>query len=331
MEDQTRSVYKLVRSGDVLELFEYENAVQYGKRADSVRKVPTVRLANDITTMEKRSDNVFHARQNLWRLILANSIAFSNEKGDVIQPYMVTFTFADNVLDRSYAVACFTKAVAACNRIRARSGGTSLRYVAVIEKQSRGAYHIHCVVFNLYECNNSVGSSSWNRRLSYVRDHLFSIGWPYGWVDVSSLRDVEASAHYVAKYLTKQDVPLGKRSFFSSRGLLRPVVERDEEVIERYLSTTDVVFLREKRYTSVRAGVVYLTVIKLYDNKREIGVCSRRTSDSEVGSIVSVSVFAASFDRFGGSKALRASRFFHRGSQVENRERSDREFALLCE
>jgi len=89
-----------------------------------------------------------------------------------------------------------------------------IKYVAVPEKQERGAWHFHIVTFNL----------------DYIDSKLLAEIWGHGFIKINAVDDVKDLGCYVSKYLTKQVVMFfqGKR-YLCSKGLLRPKVYLEDK------------------------------------------------------------------------------------------------------
>lgn len=78
----------------------------------------------------------------------------------------VTLTFKENVIDRKYANLEFIKFI---KRLRTRFQG--VQYVAVIEKQKRGAIHFHVVIYNL----------------PYIKKDELQRIWRHGFVQINQI------------------------------------------------------------------------------------------------------------------------------------------------
>lgn len=116
----------------------------------------------------------------------------------------VTLTFRENVTDYDTAVAefkAFTK--------RLRRAFDSLRYIATVETQQRGAYHFHALV-NVASLQDGL-------------DFLLPC-WHNGSADVKLVTDVKSTVLYMTKDFTKQNRshPLfNRRCYFVSQGLTK--------------------------------------------------------------------------------------------------------------
>ena len=209
---------KIIRAGNVIELYEYEKEVRTGK--DSYMDKPVGRKGKrreglewiDKETREKnRADALQRAKKTLRRLINANVDAWG-EKAKFF-----TLTFRENVQDIKYANSEFKKFRQRLSRhIFGRNEPNGLRYVAVIEFQERGAIHYHMVTFNM----------------PYVPHADLERIWGHGFIKINAIDDVDNVGAYVTKYMTKDndDERLkGEKCYFSSRGLIKPV----EEIIKK--------------------------------------------------------------------------------------------------
>lgn len=128
---------------------------------------------------------------------------------------MLTLTYAENMQDREKAYSDFDKFL----RRYKKETGESLEYIAVIEKQKRGAIHFH------------VGINK------YINNHLFEKIWPHGFIRINKKaqyiqggkfkKNVVAIALYLSKYMSKDIAQQGINSkrYSSSRGIAKPVVK----------------------------------------------------------------------------------------------------------
>jgi len=155
----------------------------------------------------RREDSLYRARESVY--LLANA----NIRQD-IKPLFCTLTFKKNETDLSRANADFRNFI---KRLQ-RYSRTNLLYLTVPEQQKRGAWHYHVLFFNL----------------SYIPVLQFKKIWSHGYVDMQ-LAKINDSAAYLTKYFTKAylQVPPGRRAYFTSRNLLRPITTHDNIEIEQ--------------------------------------------------------------------------------------------------
>jgi hypothetical protein len=239
--------FKVVVSGHVVEVWEFEQGVVTGKKGDkfnwddNLYDPETGEILYPFDLEQKRIDdagkessydpevarrsNARRAKNELRRLILAN---FSNGSK------FVTLTF------RNGAVKDVTN-VAECNGAfdkfmkRLRREYKDFRFARVIEFQDsngRGAVHYHV----LFE------------GLPYVKfDELAAI-WGNGFIGINRIDHVDNVGAYVLKYMVKDmdDHRLfQKKAYSTSHNLVRPIVlygAEAEEIIEKYLANKKAVF-----------------------------------------------------------------------------------------
>jgi len=133
---------------------------------------------------------------------------------------------------------------------------TKLLYVAVPEFQKRGAVHYHIIFFNL----------PFLRNIHPVMQKLWGQGFIFG----KTINDLNHLANYVCKYIQKgfddKHSKYSKR-YFSSRGLKRPYVIRDEGQVEYILASIDPskCEVEEKEFTTTQGIKVKQKVLRFPD------------------------------------------------------------------
>lgn len=195
--------HKAIISGNVIEIYDYENTIKTGK--DAEREHNNGRRGNSIVEswewetekkQKNRADSLTKAKQTLRRTINANVHAWGEK------PKFLTLTYENNFQDVAESNKNFKKFIMRLNYHLE----IKLKYSAVVEFQKRGAVHYHVVLYNL----------------PYVEaDHLADI-WGHGFIKVNEIDEVDNVGAYVTKYMTKEnDDPrlAGRKCHFSSRGL----------------------------------------------------------------------------------------------------------------
>jgi hypothetical protein len=171
----------------------------------------------------KREDNIKRAVANVRRLVQCN------QEDQKEKPKFLTLTYAENIQELSKTNPDFTLFT---QRIRETYG--DMQYIAVPEFQERGAVHYHALYFNL----------------PFMQDFKSEMArlWPHGSTKIEAVRSMNAMPRYISKYMTKSlsDIRTsGRRSFFTSRNLHRPIVvhnqERADEIIERWSPQMNVI------------------------------------------------------------------------------------------
>jgi len=206
---------KVIISGNVIELYEYSKPYAYNRDPFS----SSTSLGDTKKIDERRDDNLMEVRQKIRRLVDGNFEAHG------YNPVFLTFTFHENITEVDKANFLFKKFIRKFSKVTS----IRLKYLAVVEFQQRGAVHYHCIFFNL--------PLEYEKR---ERDSRFIADiWGHGFIDIERVRSALRVGPYVCKYLDKavHDKRLrGRKAFFTSRGLLRPVVHRDEKMIDDILT-----------------------------------------------------------------------------------------------
>lgn len=125
----------------------------------------------------------------------------------------LTLTFRDNLTDIKAANAEFSKFLKRLNYRIYKSKASRLRYLAVWERQRRGAIHYHVVLFGF----------------PYMPKRELQAVWGHGFVKVNRIAVDQRMnvGRYISKYFSK-DVEDGYKlkKFFTSHNLEKPVERR---------------------------------------------------------------------------------------------------------
>jgi hypothetical protein len=226
---------KIVQYGNYLETYEYNNDKQTNRPR---KKTKTVTWKRDISNTERkkrRLSNIYRTKKQFTRLIL------SNLTGDDY-PVFCTLTTVSSVnifVGNTYLLEFI--------RNLRKSYGTSFRYIAVPELQSRNAIHYHVLFWGLpdslwlHEIPFSVRLSqkpsilqrfiSWcnNKGYDYTSargDRTLQHKWGRGFFDCIPTDGDAKLASYFSKYMQKSMLNesfFGSKAYTCSRNLLRPV------------------------------------------------------------------------------------------------------------
>ena len=195
---------KLVKSGNVIEIYKYEKGLFKG----GVNKMG--RAGNGSTTEDEKEKNrevsLFRARRNLRRIVNANV----NQWGDDVTSKFLTLTFKDNVNDLDKANYEFRQFIKRLNYKVYGKKCSYLKYTVVPEFQKRGAVHYHVIFYNL----------------PYTKADVIEEVWGNGFIKINKIDNIDNVGAYICKYLTKNNVDSrleGRKSYFNSRGLKKPI------------------------------------------------------------------------------------------------------------
>jgi len=223
---------KLVKSGNLLELYEYDRAPSLARLSRPRKKG---RSAGHRRSLARRKDNVGRLRKAFARLVRSNLTGADC-------PSLFTFTMSEVLrVDQSYRI--FTRFVSRLRRLY----GKDFRYIGVPEFQKRGAVHFHVLFWGLpdslihHEVPYYWRLQSSPKLLKRYEDwcslksldpaasrgdRRVQVLWSMGYVDCVPTDGSPRIATYLAKYMSKalqDDRLLAQKAYFSSHNVMRPM------------------------------------------------------------------------------------------------------------
>lgn len=242
---------KVIISGGVIEVYDYEKPVMKGYKSNGGRD----KEANEEGKEKNRKDSLRRARQEVRRIVNANVGAY----GEQLTAKFITLTFGDNVTDLDKANYELKKFIQRLNYLVYGTKVANLRYTAVPEFQKRGAVHYHVVIYNL----------------PYIKADVIEKVWGNGFIKINKIDDVDNVGAYICKYMVKDldDERLrGRKCYFNSRGLFKPVVIEDEKKTETIKqSLPDELMTVSKQYENEHLGKISYRQYNLKSEKMYIG------------------------------------------------------------
>lgn len=203
---------KVVISGRIVEIYDYERPVERGYESKGGRD----KKADAEESGKNREKTLKRARQDIRRIVNANVGAY----GDDFTAKFLTLTFADNVTDIEKANTEFKRFVKRMNYHLFGTKKGNLRYTVVPEFQDRGSVHYHVIIYNI----------------PYTKSEYIEKIWKNGFIKINKIDNVNNVGAYICKYLTKandDDRLKGKKCYFNSRGLYKPIEITDEKKAEK--------------------------------------------------------------------------------------------------
>ena len=175
---------KIIRTGSYIEVYEYEYPIisdfKINKKVNK-RKYDELTLEEKELKLKRLARTRQQAKWNLLRLIDTNF----DEKTSFL-----TLTTKENIIDRNEFNSMFDKFIARLNYNVYGVKKRLIKYVAVLEKQKRGAWHTHILLFSFPFIPHS---------------KLFDL-WGHGSVRINKvheLDDISNAGRYVVKYMEK--------------------------------------------------------------------------------------------------------------------------------
>lgn len=236
---------KLVISGNVAELYEYECPLVKGIFRNKLGR-KNEKNTNSATKEENRKKTQTRARKQVARLINSNALEMRK---------FLTLTFAENITNIKVANHYFKTFVQRVNYYLKKQNKPKIKYVAVIEFQKRGAIHYHLL------CN-----------LPYIANSTLTNLWRNGFIRINQIENIDNVGAYVTKYMNKDlsDTRLqGQKCYLTSKNLDKSIKITDEDTIYSLLPQFDIIRKYKTNYTSEYNGnVVYTQYILKSDIKK---------------------------------------------------------------
>lgn len=189
---------KVVKSGNILEIYEYEIPQVNGYKKPK-KDFCYTNGSSPENQLENRRRVANRARREVRRIVNANE---DNNDGNSLK--FVTFTFAENITDFRIANYEWKK----FRQRLERKLLIKLKYLTVIEFQKRGAIHYHCIFFNIPFINNKDLAAIWGQ----------------GFIKINKLKEIDNVGAYVCKYIGKdlqEDRLKREKCYFTSKGLYK--------------------------------------------------------------------------------------------------------------
>lgn len=201
MNDGLNMYFKVVVSGDTVEIIEYSAPVP----CCFERETKIERKEENTEEIQKREDNLYRARKNVRHIIWCNQTKYTK---------FVTLTYSETVLEVEKVHRDITTFVQSMRR-----KGYDMKYLYVLENQKArgekegndGCLHVHMLIF----------------LDKFIKLEDLNTAWKHGTTDIKVTDDITNLGAYVCKYITKDNIAkYGKKTFSCSKGLKRPTEER---------------------------------------------------------------------------------------------------------
>ena len=256
---------KIIISGSTIESYEYkEKSVLYGfsngRKGQPRKKILIVDEESKQRKIESRRRSLQRANSTLRRLINANAWKWNKPSNKAYIPVFVTFTFKEEIREIKTANKIFSRFIKKFNYEISGSKKVFLKYVTVIEFQDKnrgGVVHYHTIFFNL----------------RFIHTDTLTKIWGQGYTKIQKIDHVDNAGAYVSKYMSKhfEDDRLdGRKRYFSSRGLLKPIEIKEQATAQKILRHIPKSYIKkEKDFVSKYQGKVGYTQFML-DKKETI-------------------------------------------------------------
>lgn len=199
---------KIIRTDSYIEVYEYEFPIVSDFEITNRKKKESIKDFDDLDKDEKELKLKRLARtreQAKWNLIRLVDVNFDNKTS------FLTLTTKENIKDRSLFNNMFDKFMTRLNYHVLGTKKRLIKYVAVLERQKRGAWHVHLLLFSFPYVPHSKLLKIWGHGAARINK-------------IHELDDASNAGRYVAKYMEKgmaQELleSMGKKSYYASRNL----------------------------------------------------------------------------------------------------------------
>lgn len=235
---------KAIVSGDIIEFYEYEKAILKGAASRGGRH----NICVDKEKKEKnKADASYRARRMVRRLVNSNVGRYGRD----VTSKFVTLTFREHVTDLKSANYEFKKFIQRLNYEIFNTKKSNIKYIVVPEFTKIGRIHYHVIFFNI----------------PYINSNLVADLWGQGFIKINAIDNCDNVGAYVSKYMTKDNEKLeGQKSYFTSRGLFKPVeLDNEREVQNLADSVPFEKLVYENSFSNEYTGII---TYKQYNLKR---------------------------------------------------------------
>lgn len=183
---------KYVITGNIIEVYTYSKYVKGKGGANRTKK----------SSQDLEQSLLNYANTNQRRRDMVRRLACCNFNANYDKFF--TLTFKDNLTDVKKANYLFMKFI---QRLKYKFGKT-IKYLAVVEFQERGAVHYHVL-----------------SNIPYIPQKELQDLWGNGFVFINAISHVDNIGAYIVKYMTKDNMDerlQGLKAYLFSRNLKRP-------------------------------------------------------------------------------------------------------------
>jgi hypothetical protein len=204
---QKYSNCKLVISNHIFEFYQYQHEIAIGEKENQEYRE---RPKHKNNLLKNRVLSFRSSKRTLRRLVNTNVQKWTDHNGKIVPEKFVTLTFntqEENIKEANYK---FKKFIQRLNYYYLSEKRNYFKYITVIEFMKNKRIHYHTLFFNVpYTPNNNLAKL-----------------WSNGFIKINRIDNADNVGSYVTKYMTKtEDKRLcGEKSYFTSRGLLKPII-----------------------------------------------------------------------------------------------------------
>lgn len=234
---------KLIRTNNYIEVYSYSKSIRTGRSKNDTTNLNSesdkVEINIEDNDIDKEAESL--RRMNLTRKQTKANIVRIIDSNFNNRASFLTLTVKDNITDRKEFSNLFDKFITRMNYNFLNTKKRKLKYLAVLEMQKRGAWHIHMIIFDI----------------GYLKHEKLSKVWGHGFVWINELSNLDNSSNagrYISKYMEKaigQELldSKGKKAYYSSHNLNKPFISKfllyDKEELNELFNEYNIVYQNE--------------------------------------------------------------------------------------
>ncbi|MCU7557358.1 rolling circle replication-associated protein [Macrococcus capreoli] len=226
---------KIIRTSSYVEVWEYEHEIasDYSlPQKEAEKKIDTISFEESTEEEQlNRLKGMAKTRQNAkWTLLRLIDTNFDDKTS------FLTLTTKENITNRNEFNKLFDKFITRLNYNVFGLKKRIIKYIAVLERQNRGSWHAHILLFDF----------------PYVPHHKLLKIWKHGAVRINKVDvdSIDNRGRYVVKYFEKgigQELldSMGKKSFYASRTIKKLDVTKTKSDADNIFNDQEVIIENE--------------------------------------------------------------------------------------
>lgn len=135
----------------------------------------------------------------------------------------LSLTYKENIQNRNKALKDLKNF-----RLKLKRQKFNIEYLGIMERQERGAWHFHLILFNhSIKLTHKILQSAWGN----VKEYSANVKY----IRKKANEDIDKMANYLTKYLGKEAVMTNKKAYFTTSGINRPIRVNDSAEVTKIM------------------------------------------------------------------------------------------------
>lgn len=186
--NKKKSYHKVTKMGNITEV-QYISRRNTKANIQKLSKDEYVKLSDGTVNSFKHGSSRADGNNSLRKTFHKMRGLINTNCSDVSKVRWITLTYAENMTDTKRLYEDFHSFHKRFKRFCKSSGWTSPEYIAMMEPQARGAWHVHLLYI-------------WESTAPYIENSDLARIWGHGFVTVKKLDSVDNVGAYLTAYMT---------------------------------------------------------------------------------------------------------------------------------